>query len=170
MKVSSASPGKYYERRKEGEPTKSYLVLAVHRAGQQQESLQRLETVVSAGLALVAEMIDNSQDKLGEQELIPLDVLDGQTGMWYPISKRGARIRFVPGTAESSAERSSKSKSRLKLHGGARKAFNLTAESVEALNKIRAARQAATGETLDDTKIVIALLIEESQRLQAANK
>jgi hypothetical protein len=48
MKVSSASPGKYYERR-EGEPTKSYVVLAVHRAGQQQESLQRLETVVSAG-------------------------------------------------------------------------------------------------------------------------
>jgi hypothetical protein len=85
------------------------------------------------------------------------------------MRKRGARIRFLPGLRNRPPS-AHQIKSNLKLHGGARKAFNLTAESVEALNKIRAARQAVTGEALDDTKIVIALLIEEGQRLQAADE
>jgi len=170
MKVSSASPGKFYERNEAGKPAKRYIVLAVHSAGQRQQSLQGLQSEISPGQALVAEVISRSLDNLGAYEVVPLDALTAQSGEWQPIPKRGAPITFLPGTAESAAERLSKSKSKLKLQGGARRSFNLTAAAVEALNKIRTAREVASSETLDDTRIINALLIEESERLSSSGK
>ena len=164
MKADPLSPGKLLGLSVDA--LRVFLILAIHRKGHPPLSLQGYESSTPAGYAALAEGTNGDWKQPGDPYLVSIQELEQESSDYVPIPRRGPPILFVPGTADSPAERLRKSKDNLKIEGGRRCNFRLSSTTLDALAVIRETRQRKTAERLDDTMIVNALILEERERIR----
>lgn len=170
MKSSPVSPGKLYASKTGGKRERLFLVLAMRLSGQRQQSLGGFEGATPVDHATVSEAVGGKWSKVGEILNVPLSAFTGEAPSFRFVPRRGPPITYMPGKADLPTARVNRSDATLIGSGGARKQMRFSEDAVQALNRIRTARQQTTVEKLDDTKVVHALILEEDKRLSTGKK